>query len=123
MKCKARIIKNLWKLKKWASSCPSNHDHKYSLVKAEFNRIRNRSKKNTVWLYDAGISSAKENGYQQNLALAYELKAKYFFKGNMKESGVDYMQKAIEAYKTWGANEKVDHLEMKLSRELNDDLA
>ncbi|MGC1394487.1 MAG: AAA family ATPase [Coleofasciculaceae cyanobacterium] len=109
-----RILKkvkvNQKKIKKWASSAPMNHLHKFYLVEAELYRVLGHQVK-AIDCYDQAIALAKEYKYLNDEALAHELAAKFYLAlGKMKIAQV-YMLDARYCYRQWGAIAKVKDLE------------
>jgi len=62
-------------------------------------------------LYEQSITSAKDNGYIQEEALAYELAAEFYLKQGMPEFANLYLKNAHYGYQQWGAIAKVKDLE------------
>ena len=102
---------NQQNMKIWADNCPENFLHKYLLVEAEIARISGKEIEITWDLYDRAISSARENEYIQNEALANELAAKFWLEKGKEEIAQLYMKKAHYGYQLWGANRKVQDLQ------------
>ncbi|KPA15556.1 stage II sporulation protein E [Candidatus Magnetomorum sp. HK-1] len=100
------------RLKTWADNCPENFLHKYLLVKAEIARI-NGEDLEAMDLYDQSISSAHEQGFTQNEAIANELYAKFMMKKGKEEIANLYFIKAYDCYLKWGAIRKVEELKKK----------
>ncbi|HLO51976.1 MAG TPA: GAF domain-containing protein, partial [Kamptonema sp.] len=104
---------NQQKMKIWADNCPENFLHKYLLMEAEIARISGKEIE-VIWdLYDRAISSAHENEFIQNEALANELAAKFWLAKGKEEIAQLYMKKAHYGYQLWGAKRKVEDLEEK----------
>ncbi|HEY9852943.1 MAG TPA: AAA family ATPase [Leptolyngbyaceae cyanobacterium] len=94
----------------WAKYAPMNHQHKVDLVAAEKCRVLGQ-KLETIDLYDLAIKGAKENGFIHEVALAYELAAKFYLSIDKELTAKAYMQEARHYYQLWGAAAKVNHLE------------
>ncbi len=108
------LKKNQRKLKLWAMHCPENFLHKRQLIAAEIARVTGRDQ-DGFKLYDQAITSARENEYVQNEAIAHELLA-----GACQQSGYEIMARAhlIEAHNgflRWGATAKTRLMEEKHS--------
>lgn len=99
-------------MKYWAEHAPMNYQHKYELVEAEKARVLGKTLA-AMEYYDRAIAGAKENGYIQEEALAYELAAKFYLALGRQEIARAYMTKAHSGYICWGAIAKVQHLESK----------
>ncbi len=107
-----KIKSNLEKFKLWSKHCPSTYLHQRLLIEAELARITGNVLE-AQDLYDQAISSARENKFLQNEALASELAAKFWLgKGKEKIAKV-YMSEAHYGYQHWGAQRKVEDLEAK----------
>jgi PAS domain S-box-containing protein len=97
-------------MKQWAEYAPMNYLHKYHLVEAEKARVLGQ------WFeaeefYEQSIQGAKENGYIQEEALAYELAAKFYLSRGREKFAQTYMKEAHYCYGRWGAKAKVADLE------------
>ncbi|MGC1394478.1 MAG: adenylate/guanylate cyclase domain-containing protein, partial [Coleofasciculaceae cyanobacterium] len=107
-----KIKSNLEKFQLWSKHCPSTYLHQCLLIEAELARITGNTLE-AQDLYDEAISSARENKFLQNEALASELAAKFWLgKGKEKIAKV-YMSEAHYGYQRWGAQRKVEDLEEK----------
>lgn len=111
---RAEIIKNVAlnqeKIKQWAYYAPMNYLHKYHLVEAEKARVL------VQWLeaeefYEQAIAGARENGYIQDEALAYELAAKHYLARGREKIAQTYIKEAHYCYERWGATAKIKDLE------------
>jgi diguanylate cyclase (GGDEF)-like protein len=96
----------------WAKSCPENFQHKYDLVAAEMMRIRGRFR-DAQHLYHKAIEGARQNGYQQEEAIACERLALLYLDYACKEEAGFFMQRAHRCYSSWGASAKAEDLEIK----------
>ena len=117
-----RLEANQKQMKIWADNCPENFLHKYLLVAAEMARISGKELE-AMDLYDRAISSALENEFIQNEALANELAAKFWLGKGKEEFAQLYMKKAHYGYQLWGAKRKVEDLEEKYPQLLTQSLA
>lgn len=93
-----------------AASCPQNHAHRHSLVRAELAGIEGRHVEAELE-YEQAIRSARENGFVRNLALALELAGKYQMRHGLETIGFAYLREARQTYLGWGANAKVRELD------------
>lgn len=114
-----RVKSNQKKLEKWAHHAPMNFNHKYHLVEAELCTATNCSQKADL-LYEQSIYEASENGYINELAIAYELAGKYFGRIGNAEREAYHLKKAYETYKQWGAMGKVRFMENQYSKLLHE---
>ena len=96
----------------WAYYAPMNHQHKIDLVEAEKCRVLGQ-KLEAMDLYDRAIAGAKENDYINDVAIAYELAAKFYLSQDKELTARAYMQEARYFYEIWGAKAKVKDLEQK----------
>ncbi|HIK10642.1 MAG TPA: AAA family ATPase [Oscillatoriaceae cyanobacterium M33_DOE_052] len=109
-----RIAENQIQLEFWAKHAPMNYLHKWQLVAAEKHRVLGENATATE-LYEAAINGAKENGYIQEAALAYELAAKFYLSQGKQLIARAYMQEARYCYQIWGSGLKVTDLETRYS--------
>ncbi|MBD2728137.1 AAA family ATPase [Nostoc sp. FACHB-892] len=100
------------KMKQWANSAPMNHSHKYHLVEAEKARVLGQLLEAEEF-YEQAIQGARENGYIQEEALAYELAAKFYLSRGREKFAQTYMKEAHYCYERWGATAKVKDLEIR----------
>jgi len=94
----------------WAGNCPANFDNRLSLVSAEIARLEGRDL-DAMRLYDQAISSAHENGFVQNEALAQELASRFYAARNFPAITRLYVGAARDSYMRWGAAGKVRQLQ------------
>ncbi|MEG4108948.1 protein kinase domain-containing protein [Microcoleus sp. S13_C5] len=104
------VIDNQEKLHKWALHAPMNFLHKYHLVEAEKARVLGQLLE-AEGFYEQAIQGARENGYIQEEALAYELAAKHYLARGLEKFTQLYMKEAHYCYERWGATAKVKDLE------------
>jgi hypothetical protein len=98
------------KMKHWANYAPMNCLHKYHLVEAEKARVLGQLLEAEKF-YEQAIQGARENGYIQEEALAYELAAKHYLARGLEKFAQLYMKEAHYCYERWGAIAKVKDLE------------
>jgi histidine kinase len=100
----------LSKFKNWSKHTENNYLHKFYLLKAEQFRVKKKQFLAREY-YEKSIDSAREAGFLNDQALAYELSG-YFYNEIENKSLAEYnINNAINAYKGWGANSKVKQLE------------
>jgi PAS domain S-box-containing protein len=97
-------------LEAWARYCPANFENRAALVRAEIARIENRVL-DAERLYEKAIASARENGFVQNEAVAYEVAAAFYLQRGYEKFGRTYLTEAAACYARWGALGKVKQLE------------
>ncbi len=98
----------------WGYYAPMNHQHKIDLVEAEKCRVLGEKFK-AMELYDQAIAGAKKNDYINDVAIAYELAAKFYLSQDKELITKAYMQEARYFYQLWGATAKIKNLEEKYS--------
>ena len=84
-------------LVEWAENCPENFENRAALVGAEIARIEGRDL-DAARLYERAASSARENGFVHNEALAYELAANFYLSRGFEDFGTLYLRKARHCY-------------------------
>jgi class 3 adenylate cyclase len=107
-----KVESNQKKIKKWASSAPMTHLHKFYLVEAERHRVLGHKDKATD-CYERAIELAKEHEYINDEALAHELAAKFYLSLGKAKIAQVYMLDARYCYRKWGAVAKVKDLEVR----------
>jgi PAS domain S-box-containing protein len=94
----------------WAENCPANFENRRALVAAEIARLEGRELE-AMRLYERAIGSAREHGFVQNEALAYELAARFYAARDFEGIAQAYLRSAHQCYERWGAAGKVRQLE------------
>jgi len=97
-------------LQVWAENCPENFESRAALVGAEIARIEGRAI-DAIDLYERAIRSARESGWVQNEALAYELAARFYSARGLEEFTRLYLRNARQSYLRWGADGKARQLD------------
>ena len=97
-------------LREWAETYPPTFGDKYALVSAEFARIERRDF-DAMRSYEEAIRAARENGFVQNEALAYELAGRFHAARGFEDIAHLYVRKARYCYLRWGATGKVRQLD------------
>ncbi|HSH05793.1 MAG TPA: ATP-binding sensor histidine kinase [Anaerolineae bacterium] len=106
---KEQITANQAKLAAWAQHAPANQAHRHTLVQAEIARVNNDIPA-AIATYDQAIDLAQNNLYNGEIALAYELTARFYQQLKQTRTASFYFQAASQAYQRWGALNKVVHL-------------
>lgn len=107
----ARLLEGkLKKLKLWADNCPQNYQNRHALLLAEIARIEGRPAE-AMDLYEMAIRSARDNGFVQNEALAFELAAQFYATRGFTTFAHTYLRNARDGYLRWGAEGKVRQLD------------
>ncbi|GAA6618330.1 EAL domain-containing protein [Scytonema sp. NUACC26] len=107
-----QVAVNQKEMKTWADHAPMNFQHNYDLVEAEKARVLEQVFE-AMKLYERAIKGARDNGYIQEEALAYELAANFYLAHGIEEFGKLYMTKAHYGYVCWQATAKVKDLEQR----------
>jgi len=107
-----QVEANQKEMKGWADQAPMNFQHTYDLVEAEKARVLGQVVE-AMKLYERAIKGARDNGYIQEEALAYELAADFYLAHSLEEIAQTYMTKAHYGYVGWGAEAKVKDLEQR----------
>jgi GAF domain-containing protein len=97
-------------LREWAENYPPTFADKHALVSAEIARLEGRDL-DAMRLYQEAIRAARENGFVQNEALAYELAGRFHAARGFEDISHLYLQKARYCYLRWGADGKVRQLD------------
>jgi PAS domain S-box-containing protein len=97
-------------LRAWTEINPSTFADKHALVSAEIARLERRDS-DAMCLYDQAISLARENGFIQNEALAYEIAARFYAERGVETVVHAYLRSARNCYDRWGAHGKVRQLD------------
>ncbi len=105
-----QVEANQEKMRKWTDYAPMNFQHKFDLVEAEKSRVLGE-RLEAIDLYDRAIQGAKENDYINDVAIAYELAAKFYLSQNKELTARAYIQESRYFYQLWGATAKVKDLE------------
>ncbi len=95
--------------KKWCRHAPQNHAYRWHLLRAESLRLQGRSLL-ALEAYAHAIKCADEAGAIQDHGLACEQLASHFYGLGLESLAHDYLRKALEAYKRWGATKLVARL-------------
>jgi PAS domain S-box-containing protein len=98
------------RLERWARDCPENFRHHRALVSAEGARVAGRIL-DAERLYEEAIRSAREHGFVQHEALAYELAARFYRARGFDTFADAYLREARACFARWGADGKVAQLD------------
>ncbi len=104
------LKRNCRKLEKWSDHCPENFLHKYLLVSAEIARIQGKEHR-ALEFYGRAITSARENEYVQNEAIASELLGKFYLQRGQESLARAHIVDAYYGFLRWGATAKANALE------------
>jgi PAS domain S-box-containing protein len=94
----------------WADSCAENFANKHALIGAEIARISGKTDE-AMQLYEQAIRSARDNGFVQNEAIAYEVASRFFRQRGFEVIADAYLRESRSCYARWGADGKVRQLD------------
>ena len=98
------------RLGEWSDNCPENFLNRFALVSAEIARLEDREL-DAMRLYQQAIRSARENGFVQNEAMAYEIASQFYRDRGFELFAQAYLREARSCYARWGAVGKVKALD------------
>ena len=107
-------------MRRWADSCPATFESRAALLGAEIARLEAREL-DAERGYERAIRSAREQGFLQIEALAYESAAGFYAQREFDQISLLYLQNARRCYSLWGAEGKVQQLDARHPR-LKDDI-
>src|SRR4029079_5729929 len=90
------------RLDEWARQCPENFRSRAALAGAEIARIEGRVAE-AERLYESALTSARENGFTHNEAIAYETAGRFWRARGYPLFGDAYLREARARYQRWGA--------------------
>ena len=102
-------------LEEWAETGPANYGHAYALISAELARLRG-STEEAMRRYEEAISRARQHGFTQYEALAYEVASEFYRARGVETVADTYLREARRGYLQWGAHGKVKLLDMRHPR-------
>ncbi|WNG19648.1 AAA family ATPase [Cystobacter fuscus] len=102
-------------LQEWADTGPANFGHAYALISAELARLRGNTEE-AMRRYEEAISRARQNGFIQCEALAYEVASEFYRARGVGTVADTYLREARRAWLQWGAHGKVKLLDMRNPR-------
>ncbi|WNG23902.1 AAA family ATPase [Cystobacter fuscus] len=102
-------------LQEWAETGPANFGHAHALISAELARLRGNTEE-AMRRYEEAISRARQNGFTQCEALAYEVASEFYRTRGVETVADTYLREARRAWLQWGAHGKVKLLDMRHPR-------
>lgn len=105
-----RFKKAFRKIKFFAEFGPMNYLQCYYLISAEYARV-NHKYQDAADYYEKAISTARDNDFINDEALAKELAARFYLDNNKESIAKLYLLQAYMGYKKWGAKVKIVQLE------------
>lgn len=103
-------------LRRWTAQAPMNFSHRLALLEAEQARITGSNGEALEW-FNQATRLSRENGYIQDEALSLEREALFYDSLGRDDIASLSRSKAVEAYRSWGAQRKVKEL-LQLFRQL-----
>ncbi|MBN3759330.1 AAA family ATPase [Burkholderia sp. Ac-20365] len=103
------LAEKLTKFETWSTHCPENFRHRHALLAAEVARIEGRDA-DAMRFYEQAIRAAREHGFIQYQALAYELAAQFHAARGLETVADTYLFNARSCYERWGAKGKARQL-------------
>lgn len=98
------------KIAMWAENCPENFGSRHALVAAEAARLEGRDFE-AMRSYEEAIQSARQHGFVQHEALAFELAARFYEARGLETTARAHIREARDRYARWGAHAKALQLE------------
>jgi predicted ATPase/signal transduction histidine kinase len=93
----------------WAEHCPDNFRDRAELTGAELARIRGEADQ-AARLYEQAVRTAREHGFVQHEAIAYEVAAQFHRERGQALIADAYVREAHARYVRWGAEGKARQL-------------
>jgi PAS domain S-box-containing protein len=103
------VNKSLHWMAIWSEATPSTFQHKFDLIAAEKARVTGDID-SALSHYEQAISSARDNGFVHEEALANELYARFWLERGNERFASPLMREAHSLYRKWGALAKAEHL-------------
>ena len=103
------IVEHARHLVEWARHCPENFRNRAALAEAEIARVDGRAA-DAERLYEEALTSARDNGFVHNEAIAYEVASRFWRARGYQLFADAYLEAARDRYRRWGAEGKVRQL-------------
>lgn len=110
-----KVETNLKRMQQWATHAPINYAHRYHLVQAESFRVFGRQSE-AMQAYERAIVFGRESGFVGELALIYELTARFYLAMGIESVADTYLRDAYRGYRRWGALAVAGRLERSFPR-------
>lgn len=107
---KKHIRLTIEQFKQYIQFSPSNFEHLYYLLKAEYSRYLGKSSSAKLY-YDRAIQLASFNGFLCDKALINRCAALFYEEQNERQRAEEYMQQAVELLNEWGGYRLATHWE------------
>lgn len=99
-------------MKSWAEKgSEHNFQHKYYLLEAESHYSKGNFQRAEIF-YHKAIEAAIEHKFTNDVALAYEIVARFYYETGDAKSALAHYKLAHHQYNEWGATSKADKLFM-----------
>lgn len=108
-KAKARMRKELGRVRKWARHAPDTFRQHELLMKAEWARLFGRSDEAGHY-YDLAIEASEHGKFVRYKALANELAAKFYYSRQFNEFAAYLLRQSVYYYSVWGAKAKIEFI-------------
>ncbi len=105
-----KVKKIIRKLNKWSTSAPMNYRHMYNLIKAQSISSFSTNPHGVETYYEKAINGAKDNGFLQQEAIAYECAASYYYKQGLDLVADTFLLASYSRFKSWGCSAKIKML-------------
>ncbi|MFL6604894.1 MAG: AAA family ATPase [Steroidobacteraceae bacterium] len=110
--CRRSLLEHAESLATLAANGPENFGPRATLVAAEMARLEGRES-DAQLLYEQAIRAARDNGFVQIEALAFELAARFYAGRGLEIVSSTLLRNARACYERWGAAAKVRLLEQR----------
>ncbi|WP_404454797.1 AAA family ATPase [Oceanobacillus kapialis] len=107
---KAKVTPLLKQLKQWANHSPTNFQHKYTHILAEYQFLLQGPSPQVDILYAEAAEGAMEHGYMQDAAVIYRCTAHYYRERKLHKLATSFMREAYSKFKEWEAFRVAAHL-------------
>ncbi|MEJ2403661.1 MAG: diguanylate cyclase [Candidatus Thiodiazotropha sp.] len=107
---RARLIRDLARMTRWADICEVNFRHLQYLMEAELERL-DGAREVALERYDAAIDAARSSGFLRDEATACERAAIHLLALGRDRAAEGYLRGAYHLYNRWGAQRKVTQME------------
>ena len=95
----------------WAENCPENFENRASLVEGEIARMEGRLL-DAEGLYEKSARSANAHGFIHNVAIVYEVAARFYAARGFDKIANAYLNDARYSYLRWGADAKAKQIDL-----------
>ncbi|QJB56901.1 AAA family ATPase [Pseudodesulfovibrio sp. zrk46] len=101
------IDRNVDQMNTWRQHCMENYRHRYLLIYAERERIKDKKQAARLH-YELAIDAARENGYIHHEAMANECAARFHQRNGNDQDAKRFLKEARLLYLQWGAKRKIE---------------